>query len=235
MDEYSEITLPDHFSIVDAIPENSIMIAGGSSGSSKSHINKYSSDLKELLDMLTSDDYNSTVTDAKYNNGDAFQLINMLASEDSKPINFKGGKTSSALTYRQIKNFFDDLRDNGVNVNISLDDNTMSEFFGGSEQYSITGGAIKKKESSKKKRKLNEYMKLSNYIRELLKSKIEPQLGGRKIPAIGGTKVITHIITNIKDSEEEKIVSADKYFSKAEKFVNSNINALLKMVKDTLT
>jgi hypothetical protein len=85
----------------------------------KSSGDKSISDVDHLISMLTSEtsDANSVSTNKLEND-----IKNMLNNNN----NMVGGQDASVNT---IKNFFTTLRDNGMNVNIKLDDLTLTEFF----------------------------------------------------------------------------------------------------------
>ena len=91
--------------------------ATSSIANKKSSGDKSISDVDHLISMLTSEtsEANSVSTNKLEND-----IKNMLNN------NMTGGQAASVNT---IKNFFTTLRDNGMNVNIKLDDLTLTEFF----------------------------------------------------------------------------------------------------------
>ena len=81
------------------------------------------------------------------NNNDIQQLLNMLTSEsNTETNNFNGGALSSTstnllenklkqnggdvLNSKNVRNFFLDLKSKGLDVNVKINDKTMSDFFG---------------------------------------------------------------------------------------------------------
>jgi hypothetical protein len=201
MDEYSDVQLPPRLTLVRYSKKNSNYMSGGSHDDNNVDI---------LTDMLTEHD-----PYLKNNSGNT------------------GGSNPSDLSYTEVKSFFNKLENDGVNVKVSLNDSSMTEFFntGGADydDFDPLDGGKSKDGKKRGSRKMNEYMKLSTHIRSLLKDKMESQLGGKKLPAIAGTKVISHIINDIKT--EDKITNAEEYFSKASSYIKNNYNKLLDMIK----
>ena len=104
--------------------------ATSSVANKKSSGDKSISDVDHLISMLTSE---TSEADSISTNKLENDIKNMLNNNN----NMVGGQDASVNT---IKNFFTTLRDNGMNVNIKLDDLTLTEFFdnGGSM---MVGGA----------------------------------------------------------------------------------------------
>jgi hypothetical protein len=142
-----------------ATSNNNINLIGGSYSATSAN-NDSAKDVDKLLAMLTSESEDHTSTQNLEN-----QLHNILKQE--------GG--NSKIGVNEIRRFFTDLKSQGVNVNVKLNDQTMSEFFNeaqntttelasGSVSGSVSGSAsnnlfIDPKQNSqqggKKKNKLN--------------------------------------------------------------------------------
>jgi hypothetical protein len=121
------------FSATSPLSSHQNQHGGGGISATSSVVNKKSSgdksinDVDHLISMLTTEsDVNSVSTNKLESN--IKQMLNN---------NMVGGENASA---NSIKNFFNTLRNNGMNVNIKLDDLTLTEFFdnGGT---TMVGGA----------------------------------------------------------------------------------------------
>ena len=126
----------------------------GGNGSSKNNQANYVNDINKLLSMLTSETEHNTTTQQLEN-----QLSNILKKDKSNSQN--GGTINPSVG--QIKGFFNNLKSQGIDVNVKLNDQTMSEFFNNAENTTTelhnnifinekqqTGGQKSSKKKSKK-------------------------------------------------------------------------------------
>ena len=124
--------------------------------------NKELSDIDHLVNMLTEESESSSTSD----------LENELKKSMNKSM-------SGGMNINNIKNFFTNLKKDGVNVDIKLDNLSMSEFF--DNKYNMIGGAPKRvsKKSSKKSSKGSKKSKKSKKTSKEEESK-ESMWGGSK-------------------------------------------------------
>ena len=90
--------------------------------SATSTINNKNNDVNQLVSMLTSDSSNNALSETSTASLEV-QLRNMLKSQNG------GAPSNHKTSISNIKSFFNTLKNEGVNVNIKLNDQTMSEFF----------------------------------------------------------------------------------------------------------
>lgn len=195
---------------------------------------------------------------------DVERLMAMLDSTEPPSYNVKetikksnkahGG--TNTLSVADVKSFFNHLSQQGVKVNVSLDNKPFEEFFDENNTTTTTmkGGGIdddsddvdslnknyvggkkhmKTSESSdgsssvlgKKKRKLNDYMQVSQKVKEHLK-----KLFG-KVDIIVSSKVAAEIIRNTKTSENEKII-ASEFIPRAVKYIDTNKKYVESIIKE---
>jgi hypothetical protein len=96
------------------------------------------------------------------NNNDINKLISMLTSSESPLSNTEtdlleskikksltGGKISNNVNVADVKNFFLDLKQKGVNVNVQLDNQTMTEFFNNETTTNISDMFLNKQDGGK--------------------------------------------------------------------------------------
>jgi hypothetical protein len=137
-----------------ALSATSVAMIGGN-GQAPNPAN-YTNDINKLLSMLTSESEQNTSTQNLEN-----QLSNILKKDPHQ----KGG--NNPVSVGQIKGFFNDLKSQGIDVNVKLNDQTMSEFFNGAEntttdlnndifvnnENQVGGGKKRSRKASKKSSK----------------------------------------------------------------------------------
>jgi hypothetical protein len=104
-------------------------------GDSLNEKEKNNNDINKLISMLTSSEsMSNTETD-------------LLESKIKKTLT--GGKISNNVNVADVKNFFLDLKQKGVNVNVQLDNQTMSEFFNNETTTNISDMFLNKQDGGK--------------------------------------------------------------------------------------
>jgi hypothetical protein len=213
-------------------------------------------DIHKLVAMLTSESSSDNIEKVT-NQKSSTRLTNKPANKSSNKLfnkSSKGGMNNiNHLNVNDVKNFFSNLKSHGIDVKVSLNDKTMSEFFTQSDNttnvnttnvnyelesipsennsiFSINqeqeGGAKKEKKEKKEKkpRKINEYFKLALMIRKIIAGKLNIKNG------IEVSSMAYSIIKSIK-KEDEKIDDASKYIKKATEYIEKNIKDIEKKLK----
>ena len=126
-------------------------------------------EINKLISMLTTDSNIVSETNTETLEDQLREIINQNGG--TKKYKQKAGGKSNI---EDIKNFFTDLKSQGVNVNVTLNDKTLSEFFNLAqnttteiEPYKINkmiGGKKSSKKSSKKVKKSSKKVKKSSNI-----------------------------------------------------------------------
>jgi hypothetical protein len=122
-----------------------------SSGSTK--------DINKLLSMLTSE---SSENVGLVSETSTISLENQLREILNQDGGAKKKDQMGGASINQVKNFFMGLKNQGVDVNVKLNNQTMSEFFGSDDtttdlnSFGQDGGAKKKKKSKKNKKEDDE-------------------------------------------------------------------------------
>ena len=137
----SNVSLPKWISIVDKANNTSQLSATssatvGQKGGTFSATSNYGAsdqDVNKLLSMITSESSNSNFKGLSETS--TASLENQLRSALNQQQN--GGSKNNNISANDIRQFFTTLKSQGVDVNIKLNDQTFSEFFGSSF---MTGG-----------------------------------------------------------------------------------------------
>ncbi len=116
-------------------------------GGNRENMSDSLKDVDKLLSMLTSEsneiNYNSETNTENLE----VQIRNIL----NKTRMTGGGSNASNLDYKNVKNFFNQLKSNGVDVNVKLNGGSMSEYFEGNNHnnmYNHLGGGLLSETSS---------------------------------------------------------------------------------------
>lgn len=137
----SNISLPKWINIIDdskqpinsATSSASVQLGGNFSATSNVSSAK---DVNKLISMLTSDSSSHNLNAASETSTVSLenQLREILEKEGgAKNKRSKSQKGGSDVSIDSIKQFFTTLKSQGVNVDVKLNNKTMSEFFGGAE------------------------------------------------------------------------------------------------------
>ena len=148
----------------------------GGAFSATSHNNASEQDVNKLISMLTSESSSANMNGMSETSTVSLeaQLRDILNQEGGAKKKKSKKQVGGSLNVDDVKNFFMDLKSQGVNVNVKLNDKTMSDFFGGADITStelaqssvlnmsstsevnpaeLVGGAKKKKGSKKSSKK----------------------------------------------------------------------------------
>ena len=128
------------------------------SGGTNNEVNK-------LVSMLTSESQNNNLNGLSETNTETLeaQLRDILKQDGGAKKNKQKAQAGGSSNVEDIRSFFTNLKSQGVNVNVKLNDKSLSEFFDLAQNTTtevadiglknITGGAKKSKKSSKKSKK----------------------------------------------------------------------------------
>ena len=110
--------------------------------------------VKKLISMLTTESDKSETSTASLEQ----QLRNILKQDGGATSGATNHTTNNNVSINQVKGFFNNLKKQGVNVNVKLNDRTLSDFFGQinettTELPKLVGGAGSKKSSRKSSKK----------------------------------------------------------------------------------
>jgi hypothetical protein len=119
-------------------------------------------DVNKLVSMLTSDS-NGNQSDVNTDSLEE-QLRKVLRQDGGKR---RSQKSSNDLNINDVKRFFTNLKTQGVNVNVKLNNKSMTEFFG-SEQNTTTDLPMMNAQMGGKNPGFLAFAKLKNYIAEKL-------------------------------------------------------------------
>lgn len=103
---------------------SSVMIQQGGNFSATSANSSTTQNINKLISMLTSESEKSTETENLEQ-----QLYSILNQNDNKPTKQNGGNLNN-VDVDDIKKFFINLKSQGVKVDIKLNNQNMSDFFG---------------------------------------------------------------------------------------------------------
>ena len=186
--------------------------------------NKINNDVEKLISMLTSESQSEENTNhnqlggGKSNNSDT--STDMLESRLNKLLKQQGGNENN-LNSKDVKNFFLDLESKGLNVDVKINDKTMSDFFGMETTTNISdmfdnnqlGGA----------KGLNKGMKEFHELRKIIAEKFKIKNGP-------STMVLGSMIK--KDFMQKNPNDAEHLIAKIGKFIDSNFNHYKNMLNN---
>jgi hypothetical protein len=183
-----------------------------------------SKDVNELVSMLTSSEFNNN----QCGGDDVDNLLSMLTSSDNeltvngKKNNQNGGSNDIDV----VRYFFNNLRNKGVDVNLTLNDLTMSEFFDGTslntstDVNSLVGGGSRPMNPT-----FSAILQVKKHISETLKVPNSPKL----------SKYASELIKEHKGGADlSNANELKKLVDKIKDYVNNNVNKIREIVNKLL-
>jgi len=178
-----------------------------SGGNEKKQVN-YNEDISKLIDMLTTSESNHNDTAMLEN-----KLQNILSN------NTLSGGNSNNVNVNNIKSFFIDLKKKGVDVNVKLNNKTMSEFFNTNTTTENVSDMFLNRQDGGKDQKENFFFSFKKIVADKLNISNGPIAG-----KIAG-------MINKKMKEKNEGIVGEKLMDLCESHLNKNIEEYKNMYK----
>ena len=211
------------------------------------HTGGSNKDINELISMLTSESNNKDLNAVSETTTETLEAqLRDILKQDGGTKKHKKNKIQSAgsnIQVEDIKNFFTNLKSQGVNVNVKLNDKTLSDFFELAQNtttdvselnVNMMGGAKNKKiskKNSKKSSKLIEggtnagfqaFLDFKKYVANKFKISAGPL----------ATKIAGSVNTEMKKKHSD--LSAVEIFKKNIEYFDKNIDKIKSEFKDLI-
>jgi hypothetical protein len=189
------------------LSNSSLFIQNNLKGGSSKEQNNENTDINKLISMLTSSESHMSNTNTE-----------LLELNIKKSLN--GGSITNNVNVGDIKNFFLDLKQKGVNVNIQLDNQSMSDFFSNETTTHISDMFLNKQDGGKGPNAgFKAFLELKKYVATKLNISNGPNAG-----SIAG-------VIQKEMKEKHKDMDSVNISNEGKKHLDKNIEKYKAMVK----